>query len=446
MSNLTLRPYQAEGIDFLADRGRGALFDEPGLGKTMQALLAMRDLEPTGQILVVATGDATGVWQEEARLWLDEEVGIFSGLKPDISELNAGIVVTNYSRVKDVLPSRRWSGVIFDEAQALRNRKTATLFASVRREFDSGRLRGAPTFALSGSPIVKAAGDVWPLLHLIDPKAYRSYWRFVNQYSVVWQDPHGWHVEGVTNAKAMWAELAEYSLRRKVKEVQPDLPRKVRQRVPLTMTPKQAKVYRELERGWIAAIDDEPAGALLLAPTVLALETRLRQILVCPRLVGVDDNGAALTALTEIAANSPDPFVVFTPFPEVFDYLEEAFRRKTPQRPVYRVRGGMGSKLAQSVASFKREAQAGCSPILIASVHMAKSWSVSQVTSRCYMLGFDWNGTTMRQAEARLHRDGQLDTVFAGYLVHGDTLDERSIDVVVGKWRLADAILDKSRR
>lgn len=444
---LTIRPYQVEGLDFLADHRRGALFDEPGLGKTMQSLLAMRYLEPDGTILVVATGDATGVWQDETRFWLDEEPTTYAGVgaKPAALDNPGGIVITNYARVGAVLESGQWSGVIFDEAQMLRNRKTKTLYAAVRAVFDrperqGGLARSAPAFFLSGTPIVKAAGDLWPILHLIDRHEWSSYWKFVQRHAVVWEDRNGWHVEGVQNTPRLWREISPYCLRRTVAEVAPDLPELSHQTVRLTMTPKQAKVYRDLEEDWIAEGDN---GSILLAPTVLALETRLRQILVCPRLLGIDDDGASVKALVEVAANSSNPFVIFTAFPSVFPHLQAALARTG--RPTHTVRGGMGAGFRESVDKFKADAKAGNRPILLCGLAMAKSWSVSEVAHECWILGADWNGVTMTQAERRLARHGQTERVISRYLVHEGTYDTQVLQIFRSKLRLADAILDRVR-
>jgi SNF2 family DNA or RNA helicase len=403
----------------------------------------MRDLVPEGRILVVATGDAIGVWQDEVELWLDEETSVYAGPGAKLEALTAGgFVLTNYSRLAAVF-EHEWDGIIFDESQMLRNRKTRTLFITVRSAFNQSH-RGfdrIPVFFLSGTPIVKAAGDLWPILHLIDKHRWSSYWKFVQKYAITWEDQFGWHVEGVTNAKGLWnEELAGVCLRRLEGEV--PLPDKVRQRVPLTMTPRQAKLYRQLEVDMIAEIDNP--GGLLLTPSVLARETRLRQALACPRILGVDDDGAAIAALVAIAERNPDPFVVFSPFAEALPYLEKALFAAT-KRPVYVIRGGMGDRFGKSVQFFKQSTAAGEGPILLSTVQMGKSWSVAEQTHDVYMLCFDWNATTMLQAESRLHREGQKDTVFARYFTHEATHDQAALDVLASKKRLSDVILDRYR-
>lgn len=441
---MVIRPYQSEGIEFLVEHRRAALFDEPGLGKSMQALLSMEDLVGPN-FLVIATGDAIGVWRDETRRWLGEEASVFAGVGAKAEALqHGGVVITNYHRLADALAARRWDGVIFDESQMLRNRNTRTLFKSVRHFFDKGRygLSRAPVFFLSGTPIVKAAGDLWPILHLIDKQRWSSYWRFVKQYAITWEDQFGWHVEGVTNAKGLWAEVSSVALRRTVAEVQPYLPPKIRQRVPLTMTPKQAKAYRQLEKDMIMEIGD---GRLLLAPTKLASVTRMRQLLVTPRLLGIDDDGAALTAIIESLSSSPRDLVIFTPFAQAMPFIRDLIERKV-NMPVYSIRGGLAQGKFEEQLEFFRsrfEIEPG---VLLSTVQMGKSWSVAEVTHEVAMLGFDWNNTTQHQAEARVHRDGQKDTVLARYYVHEGALDYDGLDVLSGKKRLADVILDRARQ
>lgn len=66
---ITLRPYQRDGVVFLACRDRALLGDEMGLGKTVQALLAL----PAGAaVVVVAPASVKVNWARECRRWRPE--------------------------------------------------------------------------------------------------------------------------------------------------------------------------------------------------------------------------------------------------------------------------------------------------------------------------------------------------------------------------------------
>jgi len=56
----------------------------------------------------------------------------------------------------------------------------------------------------------------------------------------------------------------------------------------------------------------------------------------------------------------------------------------------------------------------------------------------------DWSPAIHRQAEDRLHRIGQKNTVFAYYLIGNGTLDDHVADILVDKSFEIDAIMDES--
>jgi len=56
----------------------------------------------------------------------------------------------------------------------------------------------------------------------------------------------------------------------------------------------------------------------------------------------------------------------------------------------------------------------------------------------------DWSPAIHRQAEDRLHRIGQKNTVFAYYLIGNGTLDDHVANILVDKSFEIDAIIDDS--
>ena len=55
----------------------------------------------------------------------------------------------------------------------------------------------------------------------------------------------------------------------------------------------------------------------------------------------------------------------------------------------------------------------------------------------------DWSPAIHRQAEDRLHRIGQKNTVFAYYLIGNGTLDDHVADILVDKSYEIDSIMDE---
>lgn len=66
-----LHPYQRVGVDFILRQGRSILADEPGLGKTATAIVAIEASPSNRNVLVVCPNSLTGWWREEKLRWSD---------------------------------------------------------------------------------------------------------------------------------------------------------------------------------------------------------------------------------------------------------------------------------------------------------------------------------------------------------------------------------------
>jgi len=409
------------------------LADEPGTGKTIQALYAAQALG-VQKTLVVCPKNAFGVWIDECAKWWPEAHVIIFDLKHrrlDFSKNHPNIVITNYQQVANILAYLKyWDLAIFDESHILRNRKTRTLYGVASRVWSGS------VFMLTGSPVFKGAQDLWAPLHIMHPEQFKSYWKFVNQFCHVDNNGFGWQVHGIKNEQALWPALDEWVLRRLKVDVLPWLPEKQRQRVPLEMTRTQVKHYKALTTDLMTQLREDE---YVLTPTILALDTILRQLLVCPRILGIDDDGAAIKALAEDFELEPRPCVVFTPFVKAIPYITRALD-KADVYYIGVIKGGMKPEdLAKVIRDFR--AYPRPEKVLVASVGVATSWAAPEA-STCYFLGYDWSPSINTQAEDRLHRDGQKNAVTVKYFVHEKTIDRHVLEILDGKTSIAKLILD----
>jgi SNF2 family DNA or RNA helicase len=292
-------------------------------------------------------------------------------------------------------------------------------------------------FFLTGTPVYASAGDLWPLLNLIDRPKFGSYWKFVREWAFVEYNGFGHTVSGVKNPSALNALLRRdgYMLRRLKVDVLPELPPKTRMPVHIDMTPGQKAAYRQMAKDLVIEVEREGGPGLLTIPSVLALFTRLRQLLVSPKILGLNLESAVLTALREELDDTDDAALVFTPYVAAFKYIAEAL----PHRQKFYVHGGQTpEELSQNVNGF----QAYQGPkVLISSVLMGTSWTATSATL-AYFLGYDWSPANNIQAEDRLHRVGQQNATTVKYFVHRGTIDEHIMDILDGKTRIARLILD----
>jgi len=425
---LILRDYQKEGVDFLTSRRRVLLADEMGLGKTVVALKASQELQDY-PVLVIAPKVALYVWQDELEKWFDVPAAIYSG-PPDerkaeyakFKEMGLPYMITNYAFTEEVVNlDTKWGTVICDEIHmaGLLNRKTKT-FKRLRKVTRSCR----SLFLLTGTPVRDTPDDLWGPLHHIDPDRFGSYWRFVHKHCIVIDERFGKSIERRPKKPIPFKRmLDQYMIRRLKRNVLDELPDKVRQVVRVDMSSKQASLYKDLQETMMMDLGDE---GLLVTPNVVSQIIRLRQLLATPKVFDVDDEGGALKALKQLAQEEFDNgncIVVFTPFRQPVPYIEEILQNLGAN--TYVVTGGMSARdIDQQVRrGFQEEDDRGA---LICVIKSGASFTAHKAPV-AFFVSAEWSLIDNLQAEDRIHRIGQEDTVRIKYLMHRDTVD----DVVV---------------
>lgn len=203
--------YQREGIEWLQSRRFGILADDPGLGKTMQAIMA---LEPPALVLCPASVKIH--WAEEARRW-----------RPEVAD---GIEVMSYSdRDLFLTQPRGLRTLILDEAQYVKSvysgssrpvQRTTHALRIARGVFD----RGGSVHALSGTMPPNRPIELWPLLwacRATDMDFFDFAQRFCASYVDEWGQLN---VDGASNLSELALLLEPHVLRRRKREVLRELP------------------------------------------------------------------------------------------------------------------------------------------------------------------------------------------------------------------------------
>lgn len=206
---LTPRPYQIEGRDFLASRRHALLADQMRVGKSCQAIMAADKLQ-LENVLVVCPAIAVPHWHREFARWCDDRIGPF---------------VMSYDKLRrdwDFISKRQtFDLAIVDECHFAKNpnaKRTQIIYGKGGLGWISDRL-----WALSGTPATKHAGELWPML-----KAFgvvkMTYDEFINHYCVVNRftlQVTGTKPDKIPEVRAL---LAQVMLRRTRKDVAPEMP------------------------------------------------------------------------------------------------------------------------------------------------------------------------------------------------------------------------------
>lgn len=323
------RPYQTVGAAFAARNKSCLIADDPGLGKTVQAIAGVIESGITGPILVVAPKAAAQItWPKELKRWVPGDVVCKLGaeLKPDERAKVVKLVADpkaysgriwlltsphyvrcradvdeygNLKKPKVIAPVREavmelfdveWSAVIVDEShQTLaggtpgvgKSKWSAQRFGLSALDIKQGGLR----LALSGTPFRGKEAYLWGQLNWLRPDLFRGYWKWVEKHFRVDKGGFGWIVGAMCDEKGMYAEARNVMVRRTKAEVAKDLPAKLYAGWPLDdaadspvavwldMHPTQAKAYGAMVKD--AAVELE--GGTLMTNGVLAEITRLKQ-------------------------------------------------------------------------------------------------------------------------------------------------------------------------
>lgn len=470
-----LYPFQRDGVRFLIEKGRAILADDMGLGKTRQAIYAIGDVRrrqnPGNPVIVVAPKIALGVWRDEILRWTASAVDFYA------YEPHKGVRVETFTsatpinpprnsifdacdfllvnpamleRFLDALPRRRrFDHLIIDEAHIFANPRT-TQTRNVRKLAK----RCGGIFHLTGTPVRNMFTDLWPLLNMIDPLKYASYWEFVKRHALTVEEYNRVEVVGIKSTAALQAEISPYIIRRRKADVLTQLPPKTRQRIPLTLTPKQNALYQKLAEESLIELENEE---IVTTTSVLAKMVRLRQITICPALVdpSLPPESAVLTALTELAVSNADTSyraIIWTPFRQAIPFIERALAAGDPCVRTHVLHGELTPTERQSAldafnaplpsaVTDTRRIDRHPQTYLIATIGVGTSFTAIG-SSDSWFVGYDYVPANNAQAEDRQHRIGQHYPVTARYFVNTDTIDEHIMAILDGKVRWETLALD----
>ena len=400
------------------------------------------------RVLIVGTNSSMYTWMRLVPEWVGATVIHLTGDQTNRTAILRKVkdayflgetlfVCCNYSilrREVSALKALPFQMLIVDEAHKARNRKTAS-WAALKE------LRSKTKYFVAASATLASRGpqDLWGILHLLDAKKFGSYWQFINTYCHVFAGRFGREILGVKNPAELRRLLhGNYYTTRTYQEVMPQLPPVTREVIELSpdTDPVQWSVYKQLDKEMIAYIreavlegEEGEKFRTLMVPNVLSKITRLRQLLVCPQLLGVDTLGVGLSYLKEMVEDDPHT-VIFTPFAEALPLIEQVLKEVDGVTCIRILRGGMKpEEVKKAIDEFK--AQEG---IMLCSIAFAESFSLDTVHT-AYFLGYSWDPNENEQAEGRLRRLDSKDFqgVVVKYIVHAGTIDDRIRDVLNGK-------------
>lgn len=318
-----LRPYQAVDIEFLKKRNAAGIFNEQRTGKTPTTLVAVKD---ANKVVVVCPAGLKLNWQKEASVWLNRDSIVVSGPKPNrkllykaFSTSSSSFLIISYETLRADLTDflreiQDIDALIADESHRLRNYKTAQSKAVYKVGKVSKKI-----YALTGTPAVNHAKDIYGILRLLKPKKYPSYWQFVERYFTVVEGPFGRDVYGLRKdrEKEFSNILFDTSINRKRKDVMAWIPKVTNTTIPLEFGQKQKRHYLKALKEFMYGIEGEEKDI----PNTLAQLTRLRQICTEPSLLELDAESVKTEFIKEFLDDNTGSVIIFSSFTSYLNHL-----------------------------------------------------------------------------------------------------------------------------
>lgn len=437
---MKVEPYgfQKEGIAYSIQNTRTLIGDEPGLGKTIQAIASVVSLNAF-PCLVICPSSLKLNWKEEWEKFSYEKAEILTdGIKntwPYFYE--AGLVkvfITNYEslskyfvkgistkkgekmKLSDISFSANinlFKSVIVDESHRVKEPKT------MQSKLVKGITKGKQViYLLSGTPVVNKAKDLISQLAILDRLSdFGGLKNFRDRY-----------------CNGQYYRELNYKLRttcyysRKKTDVLSQLPPKVRQIIKCEITTQ--KEY-----------DDALADlAEYLRQYRNASDEQIRKSLRGEIMVriGVLKNISARGKINDVVdfvndiKESGEKIILFCHLHEVADALKTAF----PDALTILGTDDFTQR-DRAVKLFQNDPSR---QIIICSIKAAGVGLTLTASSRVAFIELPWHPADCIQCEDRAHRIGQEESVQCLYFLGENTIDEWIYSVIQEKWAICQAI------
>ncbi|MDE1769539.1 MAG: DEAD/DEAH box helicase [Thaumarchaeota archaeon] len=436
-----LLDFQREGLDFLLKSyGNALLADEMGLGKTVQTLAYLATEKQTFPVLIVAPLVTLNNWQRETQKFLKKRsrngkvvenehpssVLIRTGKAQEIPKHDVYII--NYDLLHkrmDDLSKLNIKTIVCDEVQHLRS-KTTKKYMAVKKlaGLESVKYR----VGLSGTPIYNRGSEIWPIVDILRPGLLGTFDEFCEYFCYV--NEKGKAIVLENKRASLGEELRKHvMLRRKKSDVLKELKEKVRYKelIDSDINYYQAelgKIWERLEKEQKSATS--AFDKFSSYKRAIQSERQAAGVAKVPHVIEFVKN------IMEIE----ESVVVFCHHKAIHELLHRNLAEYAPASII----GGQSDKERQEgIDRF----QNGETKLIIAGLR-AGNVGINLSKARYVIFAeLDWSPAIHRQAEDRLHRIGQKNTVFAYYLMGNGTLDDHVADVLVDKSYEIDAIMDE---
>jgi superfamily II DNA or RNA helicase len=454
-----LMPHQAQVVASAKDGHRTFLLaDEPGLGKTAQALLAAQAAH-AHPLLVVVPNVVKTSWAREAAMWTPKHGATVIHGDGETVDAFCDVVIVNYDildRHVGWLGSFGFRGMVIDEAHFIKNKSSQRS----QNVLDlSRRIRERTTrpllMALTGTPLINDIED------------FLAIWEFLGWIAgteVGLDLLHALEANGTTPLDPGFYPAARGSViemgvvRRRKVDVAKDIPARRIADVPVELEGALGSSVREAERKLVQRLVKRYRSAVAArkdADEIVDVDLSIVRQVCARELRDSDENSTGENvfsmmrrigqAKAELAADytaqlsrNAGKVVFFAKHIDVMDAAEQVFAKRGIGYSS--IRGGQSTRVRQeNIDAFVNDEEVH---VIVCSLSAAGVGINLQVSSNVVLAELSWTAAEQTQAIDRVHRIGQDQPVTAWRVIATQTVDARIAELISTKESLAARALD----
>ncbi|MBJ6745559.1 ATP-dependent helicase [Streptococcus sp. 121] len=433
---MKLHEYQEYAKDWILEHPYCGLLLDMGLGKTLTTLAAIDELKNVfceeHKILIIAPKKvAEETWSTEIEKWEFDLTysKVLGTTKQRIAALEskADLYIINRENVVWLVDyfKTRWpfTFVVVDELSSFKSSKSKR-FRALRKV----RPKLERFVGLTGTPAPNSLIDLWPQIYLMDrgERLETSQTRYKSRYFTPdkYNGPivYSWALRQGAEEE-IYGKLEDICISMKAKDYL-NLPGRIDNVVEIELS--DYRKYKKLERDLVLEEEEVTASnAAVLVNKLLQLSNGA---------IYNDDKSVVhlhddkLDALERIVEDSQgQPILVFYQYQHDLERIKARFKE------------------AEELDSLERWNN-GEIPILLAHPQSAgHGLNLQRGGHIIVWFGLTWSLEYYQQANARLDRQGQTETVVVHHLVSKGTLDERVLEVLKNKEVSQDSLLEAVR-
>lgn len=436
--------YQQMAIDKILNTPRCGLFLDMGLGKTAITLTAVEELiynsfEVSKVLVIAPLRVAEDTWTRECDKWehlqnlkVSKVLGtprqrrLALAQDADIYVINRENVVWLTDELSSIGNGWMFDMVVIDELSSFKSSK-AQRFRALRKYIT----RSKRVVGLTGTPAPNGLIDLWSQIYLLDSGERLG--RTVTGYRERYFTPNQRNQTTIFNYKLK--DDAEQAIMNKISDIcismkaedWLDMPERIDSVVSVKMTDKQLAEYEQFERDCYMQF----AEGEVTAATAATLTNKLLQYSNGAMYMSNGEyaitNEQKLDALAEIIDTSNgQPVLCFYSFRHDLERIQSKFKFARKLENSADIEDWNNGKIQLLLA---HPAGAGHGLNLQTGGHIVVWY------------GLTWSLELYQQANARLYRQGQQNTVVIQHLITENTCDERVYESLQGKANVQEDLL-----